>query len=516
MHNQSELSAQFIELLDQRPRAPILPTETLHDNNDDNQIITEQNHPSNLLGDSNFMYCPSFIGKTFGVRKQMEYNRTNTSDFFTSPYLDKHLQALYTCLDRTDVNGENENIYDSNQCILRWQENPSEGLKISVFLGEHNKSQLNLIPRYVHTLVISNWFTCSIPFITCEFAERDALVSLNIRTTSLPVMPHIKILNWMIVNNTNPDINSDTSMSNIYDFSGWTNLRILILKKINPNSRIRLPPHLLSLSISTNQSRYNNNNNTNLNCNYSFENMFGNSKDQLKIFQSLDHLKIEDINWSTLPSLFNCKYLTIGHCNNIQIIDVPKCRSVKVNYCKSFIGFSQFTLKQNNEMDTVIFIKLAENNFIQLPPGAPTGYRHIDILRAKISELPKVFASFAYISIIGAGYNLFIKDPKLRDTLEFYFDHNYLHYFDLQKSEYFNQCIPKLGESFKNMINRLYGFNWLKFITRLQRQIRFKQYMKNIYKQLVKHVTSKEICNYEIARYLGASNTFKNKKVNSC
>lgn len=113
-----------------------------------------------------------------------------------------------------------------------------------------------------------------------------------------------------------------------------------------------------------------------------------------------------------------------------------------------------------------------------------------------------------------AGSKLFIKDQHIRDTLEFYFDRTQLTYFDYDDSEFVSSdlSIPREGETLREMISRFYGFDWPKFAKKLQRQFRFKRYMKNLHKPLLKHVTTQDICIHEIAQYLGASNTFKNTK----
>jgi len=480
---------QVYELLSQRPTAPIHPpTEDLVD---DNQIITEQNHPFDAEVDRLFDFHPSFIGKTWGAMKQMENNRTNI-DFFTSQDLDQKLRDLYACLQRTDTI---EDIAGFDQCISAWRENPSEGLKLSGPINQNICPPLDTIPEDVHTLMAFSWIqTVNIPI---ALAERSALVALTVRTKVLPVMPHIQILHFH-------QSDYDSKQQNIMlDFSGWTNLRVLRIT-IKSTVRIRLPSQLISFTLCV--SKFSDG--------QTFENMFGEAKDQIAIFQSLKHLKIDSVTWTSLPVLSNCQYFTMGYCHKIETVEIPKCRSVRIHQCKSFTGFGPLTLLHNNTLDTIILNKLGKGRYYQIPLGSPTGYRHVEFFCAHPSELPTNFAPYAYISIMDAGSKLFIKDQHIRDTLEFYFDHtmlNYIDHYNDVKIFFSDLCIPRRGETLREMVNRLYGFDWPNFAQKLQRQFRFSRYMKHLHQPLLKHVTTQDICIHEIARYLGASNTFKKK-----
>jgi len=480
---------QLYDFLNQLPTPPTRPpTEDLVD---DNQIITEQNHP--------LYTTASFIGKTWGVMKQMENNRINT-DFFTSQDLDQQLRELCTCLQRTCGTIDVSNF---DQCISTWQENPSEGLNLSGPIGLGGCFLLDSIPEKVHTLIVYSWYKkVNFPI---TFTKRKNLVSLAICAypDAIPVMPYIQILHLQL-----PDYDSEQNTHTLFDFSKWTNLRVLKLT-VKSTHQIRLPAQLMSLTLCVNNPSGSTNGYT-----YTFENMFGKANDQRVIFQSLKHLHINLVNWPTLPKLLNCQYFTMEYCNKLQTVEVPKCRSVRVNRCKLFSGFGPLTLLHNNTLDTIILNKLRKDKYYQLPLGSPTGYRHVEILFAHVSALPTHFAPYAYISIMDAGSKLFIKDQHIRDTLEFYFDRTQLTYFDYDDSEFVSSdlSIPREGETLREMISRFYGFDWPKFAKKLQRQFRFKRYMKNLHKPLLKHVTTQDICIHEIAQYLGASNTFKNTK----
>jgi len=483
---------QVYELLSQRPAAPIhRPIEDLVD---DNQIITEQNHPFDAEAEDRFGdFYPSFVGKTWGAMKQMEYNRTNT-DFFTSQYLDQQLRDLYACLQRTDTI---EDIPNFNQCISTWQENPSEGLQLSGAIKRSNCPPLDTIPQNVHTLMAFSRSPVNIPI---ALAERSTLVALCIRTEALPVMPYIQILHLAV---SDYDNISGQHIHTSFDFSEWTSLRILKIRGVKSTDQIRLPSQLISLTLCVGKSN---------GTNQTFESMFGEANDQRVVFQSLKHLKIDSVNWPTLPTLSNCHYFTMLYCDKLEIVEVPKCRSIMVNRCKSFTGFGPLTLLHNDTLDTITLYKLCKDRYYQLPIGSPTGYRHVIIFCARVYTLPVKFASHAYISIMDAGSKLYIKDQQARDTLEFYFDHTILTYIDDNSKDKIassDLCIPRQGETLREMINRLYGFNWSHFARKIQRQFRFKCYMKNIHQPLLKQVTTQDICIHEIARYLGASKSFK-------
>jgi len=434
---------------------------------------------------------------------QLEKNRQRRSDgFFKSDDLDENLQKLYACWDNNRVNYyPNNHPNNYKQCLLNWKQNPTENvLDLSLlFRYGENFPPLDTIPRDVHTLVIFDIInTIVIPPI---LSKRKKLLSLQVHASTIPVMPYIQIFNWLIADSFSVKNNGSGP---VYDFSEWSNLRILTLNGISPNSHIILPHQLISLTLNYSKC-YNRIDDSPR----PVQEVFGN----ITTFQSLKHVHINEAPWSDVPKLY-CKYFFMMNCNHITTLEVPKCISFRALSCQKFSGFGRLTLLHNKVLDIIQLSRLGnENTLYHLPPGAPTGYRHIDISCTKLAALPTRFDPYVYISLIGTGPRLFINDPKARDNFEFYFDQEKFTSYDQTISD---QCLPRPGETLRNMIDRVYGFNWPKLITKIQRQIRFKQYIKNTYKRLIKYETSKEVCNYEIAKYMGASNTFKNKNYINC
>jgi len=467
-----------------------LPSEQLYN---DDQIITYQNHP--IVKNNNYIrsFYPSFVGKTWGTMKKMEHNRNNT-DFFTSQDINPDLKRLYETLTKDGY----IHFDEYKDYVNEWLKNKTDALRIPSIMNLPNSDDeivylpYDIVPTDVHSLEIYYHFDIGKDIeIPLSFAERTSLRALKIcSTVTLPVMPHIEILIW------NPIITDALSLQK-YDFTGWTNLKILKLVDLNDNYNIRLPKSLVSLNI----IQYHRSNKSK-----NIYEIFGNTA---PIFQALQHVHLSDVSLSNLPTLYNCQYFFMKFCNNIQFVELPKCKSFYAHFCKKLVGFGPLTLMHNQSLECVhLFITDAQNQdssqnqLFHLPKGAPSGYRHIKIYcknNAALASLPKLFAPHAYISIIDFGSKLYIGDKQVRNNLIFYFDH--------EKAMSTKQCFPKKGETLKDMVDRIYEFNWPKFITKLQQQYRFKKYIKNMHNLLLNRVPVQDICIHEIAKMLGAVKT---------
>jgi len=481
----AEEEEEAIRIISQRPTAPKEPpTEQLYH---DDQIITAKNHPCHDVHENRYRFCPSFVGKTWGVMKKMENNRKNI-DFFTSQDIDASLKTLCACLEKS--NNPDVGVPNYDDCISNWIKNQSEALYMPSFFRVNNfqPSPFDLIPLNVHAIIITDSGYATIP---TSFAERSALIALKIFAETLPVMPHIQILDWQIAS-LDKYSHSEINPSYQYDFSGWTNLRILRLTNVKNTSRIRLPPNLVSLHLEF----YFDSENEKSQCNLSCKKVFG---DTIKIFQSLLDVRLVHVGWLRLPIFTNCLYFNISNSPFIKTVEVPQCKSFTAIYCKNFVRFGFLTLSRNKSLDAIILFSrqtISEKKLFHLPQGSPDGFKHINVFGTPLASLPTKFSPFAYISLLDAGSKLYINDDQTRENLTFYFDPSF-------------QDIPKKGESLREMIDRIYGFNWSKFITKLQRHYRFKKYIKNIHGSLVKSVGTPDICIHEVARLLGAAKTFK-------
>jgi len=489
--NQSDEQEEAYNILAQRPIAPEDPPVEKLREGDDDQIITELNHPiiePDIRLDISFY--PSFIGKTWGEMKQMENNRENIR-FVTSADIDPSLMALHARLQKYDDGQDHvrDAVYqDYEQRLETWRKNPSDTLRLPLLIVlKYGKLMLlpyDTLPLDVHSLEIFGGLGETV--IPPSFAERKSLIALDVCASTLPAMPHIQILIWKIKNTR-----TNSSGISTYDFSKWTSLKILRLVDIDCEYNIQLPKNLISFTLHQKSNRLKER---------TVEEIFG---DTVSIFRALRHIFLLNVNWPSLPVLDKCQYFQMSNCKLFQTIELPICKSFIADSCEMFKGFGAVTLANNRLLEIVVLHDLSQDKdtIIHLPEGSPFGYRHVSIYCTSVASLPRRFAPYAYISLIDAGHKHYINDLKVRETLEFYFDHI--------RSEYTNQCLPKRGETLKDMIERLYGFNWPKFITKLQRHYRFKKYMKNVHRSLVKSVGTPDICIHEVARLLGASKTFK-------
>jgi len=490
----------------QRPSAPTQPpSEILVD---DNQVITELNHPLNMnprFG-SLLRFRPSFIGKTWGTMKEMEKNRA----YKTSEFIDQHINTISSYIDNA------YNFYDFNPEI-----NLSVNARIQSWKSNSNNISLNLSDVIFHNTKTdnendnNNLLSVSLPdeniiadlppdinsivffsstTIPESLANYTSLISLYVYTDYLPVMKHIEYLEWNI---TSP---FDDVFVFDFDFSEWTSLRELRLHGITETSKIKLPPNLVYLTLEVSQ----------INLDFDspisskdFEDVFEDFEYNTLVFKSLKYLSVSGILWTHFPVLDECQCLIISFCNNIQTIEAPKCRSLTVAFCNSFIGCGPEMLRHNNSLDHICFMCLKKSSFYHIPVGSPNGFRAIDIFDTSVVALPTKFAPHAHISLYNAGSHLFVNSRQARENMVFYFDHhnvsNNLHLF------------LKQNESLEDMVDRIYGFNWPKFITKIQRQYRFKKYIKNTYSLLDKCIP-KQVSISEVATLLGATQTFKKKK----
>jgi len=467
--------------LETRPQAPHVHIKPSKEICQDDEIITEENHPPRNPN-VNFYdkFYPSFVGKTFKEMKSMEANRDTC--FFTSNYLDKELQTLYNSLQRFP--NSSSPYFDT--CINIWRQSPSRALNLTrltdselctYFTNEH-------LPSDIHAAIHDHWYQDTI--FPDSVAKIKTLHALKCRGNSnyLFTMPHIKVL---ILTAPNKDFK--------YDFTGWTSLQILVLLDVRKKDfQIKLPTGLISLTMF---QCYNSSS--------SFEDVFtyhGDVDHNKSVFKSLKHIHFKNTGWSTLPDISSCIYLELDKCCRLQTVEAPACQTliVKNSY---FSGFGPYTMANNNVLDTVV---LYCNIFFYFPPGSPTGFRHVDLFRSTVSSLPSHFAPFAFISVIEAGSYLYIKDVRARENFAFYFDHHKL--FDFHAINLLEQNLPKKDESLRDMIDRKYGFNWPKFITKIQRQFRFKKFINNQYKDIVAFLPH-DICKYNVGKLLGASQTFK-------
>jgi len=469
--------------LDERPSAPITPPseELRHDG----EIITHQNHPLSSFHSQSFSsFNPSFVGKTWGEMKQRESNRS--TNFFVSDNLSENLKTLYASLNKPI--GLGSRYYEA--CVANWRMTPSTTLNLSAVNFFSDSISL---PSSVPSVIINK------SVIPPSFAESKTLVTMKVQSKSLPVMPHIQILEWT------PEDNC------ICDFSGWTSLRILTicLFYCKGCTRIKLPTGLISFSFISyrNFIDYENENET-------FEDVFKDTDHNTTAFQSLKHLYIKGVQWSALPMLSNCISLDITHCNKLKTVEAPKCQVLSVDSCPQFLGFGPTTMASNYHLDKVVLFNNYNNHFqtkipFHFPPGSPSGYKLVDLFRYPVSSLPCRFDPFAYISIFNSGSYLYIKNAQARENLAFYFNRVRISH-DAQEdyNDIIKNHFPKNGESLMSMADRVYGFNWPKFITKIQRQHRFNKFIKQEQKELVAFLPE-VICKYNISKLLGATQTFK-------
>jgi len=474
---------QSDERIQGRPQAPQSSViETLQS---DDEIITQQNHPMRNPS-YNAKFYPSFVGKTWGEMKQREANRN--TDFFKSDDLDENLKTIYSFL--FGMYSPAHKSYDS--CILDWQSTIHRTLDLSIVNDLQNTASL---PSSVRSVYIRNQY---VPF---SFAKNERLVVMRIEVAAklLPVMPHVQILKW-ICHDKEDDVG--------YDFSGWTSLKILIItdchcKKCKKCLKIKkLPPNLISFSYVSYSYLIHPKNDK-------FEDMFTDNNN-ISIFQSLKHVYLFGVQWPTLPVLTNCISLRIDGCKKLKTIEVPICRTLVISQCHSFMNLGSHTTKNNKDLDIVYignYDEICTVTSFQFPPGSPSGYKHIDLLNFPLSSLPPKFAPFAFISIFNSGYHIYIKDPQVRENLTFYFDHMRIQYL---KKKAKTENIPRDDETICSMVDRKYGFNWPKFITKIQRQYRFNRFMKNERQYLAKFLPD-AVCTYNIGKLFGAIQTFKMK-----
>lgn len=420
--------------------------------------ITLQNHPQSTedlyFGGQDFH--PSYVGKTWGMMKQMEANRT-CNDFFRSADLDENLQTRYSCFEQED--------------------NYHSGL-----------TALELLPIEQHTLKLNY---CANPIqIPPSFAQRHQLTALTVHTTTLPVMPHIQILEW-----------TPTALNPECDFSQWTSLRILRIHMVKGTPRIHLPLNLISFSLHKEVLSAPITNET-------FEDVFEDVAHHINVFQSLKNITLISVTWPTLPVLLNCRFFKMSSCSNLQTVEVPQCRSFTSHHCKSFTGFGSETLIHNTSLHAIILTCQRCEQPIHLPPGEPTGFRHVDISDSNVASLPTRFNPHAFISISDAGSHLFLSQ-SVRENAAFFFNHAWLQMLWDETLTLGNHQIPRQGESLNSMIDRVYGFNWSKFAIKIQRQYRFKKYLQHLHQSILEVVPHQDVCIYTIAPYLGALNTFK-------
>jgi len=463
-----------LEQLKKRPSAPRTPP--IEELENDDQIITQRNHPVSKFN-SYVKFNPSFIGKTWGEMKKREANRETS--FFASQDLDENLKILYKSLERPYTHSHR--CYDS--CLSTWRSTPNLTLDLSKV--ENDLTETTRLPSDARSVILNNFISQS------TLVQNNTLLAMKIESKHLPVMPHIQVLEWV------PSHDYDS----ICDFSGWSSLRILVIRLFRRDfSKIKLPAGLISFSYI---NYFNMRNET-------FENIFENDKHNSNIFQELKHLNLKGVRWPTLPILSNCISLDIQKCNNLKIIEAPKCQVLSVERCSEFIGFGPITMKNNHHLEKVILSNYYSHesqtkNIFHFPPGSPSGYKNIDICRYPVFSLPTHFDPFAYISIFDSGKHLFINNKQTLYNLEFYFNHFVMFLTDKDKLK---KHLPKPNESLKDMIERMYGFNWPKFITKVQRQYRFKKFIKHEHKELIS-ILPESISKYDIGKLLGATQTFK-------
>jgi len=438
-------------------------------------------------------YHPSFVGKTWGTMKQMENNRHfNSLNYFTDKdELNEELQILYKNFESGIYLNSFATSYE--ECITLWRQNPSQILNLNGISGTSFcdpdaaiKNYLEKLPDDVHSFMLTPWGRpVQIPF---SLTQRKNLVALKIRAYQLPVMPYVKILHLSHIN-----LNFDKSP---IDLSGWASLQIL---KINTNNgtslpHIYLPPNLKSLHLDMCVSEKIT----------KFEDHFQNTTENISIFQSLRNVDLTGVKWSTLPILTECRYFSIAACGNLQYVEAPKCKSLTAIQCKSFLGFGPDSLLHNKSLEHVDL--MSAPGLHHFPPGSSSGYRHISIWGTKISSLPTKFGPHAYVSILSRikSFNpyLYINNKQVLDNMIFYYNS------DLSRDK---MEIPEKGETVEKMMNRLYGFNWPKFSTKIQRQYRFNKYIKNMYPTLSTFINH-DICLYEIAQLFGAQQNYSCKK----
>jgi len=466
---------------EQRLVAPFKPpTEQL---SHDDQIITEQNHPYMYeFDEEKIIYQPSFVGKTFSTMKQMERNRHYywpENDFFGSndhedENLDPQLRHLYTC------------VY---KCIRRVTlfEGGYEFWNDNITFWRKEKSYNFCVPRYpTYTEVVGSSFlldssSTELPIsIFHQCADKTDFVAAKICSKELPNMPHIQILEWAPF--------EWTSSESVIDFSGWTSLRILTVKDIDKLShfRIILPDGLISLTLdygggfsSTPQL-------------VQFEDVFKN----ITVLQSLKYISLNKVPWSNLPHLDCCTHLFLRKCKNIKSVEAPVCRSFEALSCDSLSGFGLNTLLYNTSLEAIHLARLKK--FENFPPGSPLGYKHINIIDTPLASFPHIISPHAYIHILNVGPYFYVGDPQIRKIISFYYD-RFLTINEIDR--------PRKGENVDDMFNRLYGFNWNKFIIKIQRQYRLRKYVKNIHSS-ISHFLYPDICIYNVAKLLGASQIF--------
>jgi len=467
--------------LDQRPQAPeTVINETIQS---DEQIITFENHPRSNIN-VYYKFNPSYVGKTYQEMKQRENNRN--INFFKSNELDTNLKMLYG--DMMDLSvSESYHCKCNNKCCIVNQK--ANSLSIIIYVENFTDAHL---PPDVQSLITGE-----------SIADRRVITRIS--SYSLPVIPHIQVFQW------NPQKHC------ICDFSGWTTLRVLRIEATNGlgQMQIKLPTGLISFSLKTYCPDIE-----------SFEDIF---KDDIEhntnVFQSLKHLQLECVTWNVLPTLSNCSFLDLKWCSNLKTIEAPICKMLKVKRCEQFVGFGPNTIKSNYHLEKVVLDNFNANIHIdtnsltripfEFPPGSPTGYKLIDLYRFQVSSLPLCIDPLAYISILHAGSYLYIRDVQSRNNLAFYFDHMKVAsdafdegYDDEKYDKLIKKHYPKDDESLISMTNRIYGFNWPKFITKIQRQYRFKKFIKAVHTELSTHLPT-SLSKYDIGKLLGATQTFK-------
>jgi len=463
--------------------------------NDDNHIITIEDHfnqyPNNNVQNEKSFH---FVGKSIGAMKQMEKNRTSVN-FFESDDLDKDLQKKYAHI--RELRAQIFPMHNLTECLNTWLQNPTGMLNL-LGMEYFTNSQINNIsslhdfmeslPQNVHALAI--YQNPNFPHIPQSFADRKSLVTLFTNIDNLPVMPHVQVCEW-----------SPKSKIATCDFSKWTSLRIL---KINAQfePKICLPVNLISFSLHV--------------YNYSprnkrkFEDVFKDDDDRnddnisrhITIFQSLKHLYLYRVAWTNLPSLLKCRDLTLSSCYNIQSIDVPMCRSIEIITCISFSGFDQNTLNNNDILDTVKFYhNFNVNKWYQLPVGSSSGYRHIYIWDTHIASLPNKYVPYAFVSLSNSGPCMYIYSQQIRDVMKFY------QYHGIAKISHDLKDTSDKNLTKDELVEKSYNFNWSKFATKIQRQHRFKKFIRHTYPIISKYI-SRDNCMYDIAKIMGSYQTF--------
>lgn len=461
----------------QRPSAPKeQPVEQiLHDD----QIITHRNHPV-----SKFKYfdcfTPSFVGKTWKEMKQREENRN--TNFFLSNDLEEELKILYDSLSLEHCTPSYKSY---TTCLEFWRNHPTSTLDLSYATDLTN---ISCLPPEVKSVIFDDDFTPT------GLSENQTLRALKIQSNTLPVMSHLQVLEWTPVGNA------------VCDFSQWTSLRVFIIQNhtiISNGPSIRLPSGLISFTF----HNYCDNDNDKY---LSYENLFEDVKYNTSVLQSLKHLDIRDVNWPILPILTDCMYLCLHLCKQLKNIEAPKCRVLFIRDCEIFAGFGPITMTSNFYLEKVVFnihrSFLKSKIPFQFPPGSPSGYKNIDLFRFPISTLPDHYDPFAYISIFDCGPHLYINDTQTRENLVFYFDHNMISYISQDAAT--DEFLPKEKETLRAMVDRVYGFNWPKFMIKIQRQYRFNKFMKQEHKELISFLPD-DISKYNIGKLLGATQTFK-------